>query len=90
MAMDPSSEEIVIGWLNEKCPRMVCQACGEKQWTVQGLSVAASVVGHKPMDPIHLSFSMPMVASVNVECRQCGCVVSFDAQRVGLVSPNET
>jgi hypothetical protein len=62
----------------QKCQDGNCPACRESEWEDRG--VLALAPHNSPLDEVAVDRGPPVVV---VRCKNCGCILLFDAQAVG-------
>jgi hypothetical protein len=83
MGLDPQTQQLVLNWLRDHCPRPRCGACGCEQWAVGDLVVLPVV----PPPPAGTWTFLPCTGAlllVPVSCRNCGATTLHQAQPMGV------
>jgi hypothetical protein len=85
MSLSPVEREKVELWLEQNCPALSCQACGEKNFAVGSLAVAPLVSAEALTGPPDLS-KAEVSPLVTVYCMNCKLTLFFLAVPLGIVS----
>jgi hypothetical protein len=83
MGLDLGTQQLVLKWMTDHCPRPRCSACGCERWGVSDL-VALPVVPGPPPGTGHFLPFKGVFLFVPVSCRNCGATVLHNARMMGI------
>jgi hypothetical protein len=83
MALDPATQQLVLKWVHDRCPRPRCGACGCEQWSVGDLVALPTVPVPSP-GAYHVLPSTGAFLFVPLSCRNCGTTFFLQARPMGI------
>jgi hypothetical protein len=86
MGLDAGTQQLVLKWMHDHCPRPRCSACGCEQWGVSDL-VALPVVPVPTGGTCQVLPFSGVFLFVPVSCRNCGATVLHNARMMGIGQP---
>jgi hypothetical protein len=79
MKLSKENTELVINWLNEKCGKLRCTACGNSKWEIAQANI---VLGFNPTTTrFHYHDGLPVVS---LACGNCGHIEMFSSGIMGI------
>jgi predicted RNA-binding Zn-ribbon protein involved in translation (DUF1610 family) len=79
MPLDPTQQQKLTGWMAQKGVRPECPACGAAAGWAPG-----DIVAEMQIKPSGLHIGEPVTPLVQVVCNNCGHVMLFAAEPIGL------
>jgi hypothetical protein len=76
--MPPNRQQTADAWLQTKCPKLTCPACGKKDWEAKGF------IDFPPTPPRIRPVNPPPFSVVAAACQECGFLYFFSAESMGI------
>jgi hypothetical protein len=80
MKLTTDDQEKVKAWITDKCGNMRCFCCGMPNWNIVDIA-SLSIAMNPKSGRVFYSQGIPVA---NVVCANCGHVVTFSANMLGL------